>query len=68
MKTRGDVIAEYASAFGKPDRMKEAAAVLLERMAFLFSIAAVEEDMKICCIAEEIDNIICGYMEGGARA
>ncbi len=64
MKTRKDAIAEYANAFGENDGFMSAAAILYRTMEDLFSMN-VSEDLKIQCVAEQIDNILCGHREAG---
>lgn len=62
MKTRKDAIIEYANAFREDDGFMSAATMLYRAMEHLFSMN-VSEDLKIRCVAEQIDNILCGHRE-----
>lgn len=64
MKTRKDVITEYANAFREDEGFMSAAAILYRTMKTLFSLN-VSEDIKIRCAAEQIDDILCGHREAG---
>lgn len=64
MKTRKDSIIEYANAFREDDGFMSAAAILYRTMEDLFSLD-VSEDLKIRCVAEQIDDILCGHAEAG---
>lgn len=63
VKTRAQAIAEYADAFRKENNNIAAARILYGKLEQLFSSGRVDKEMKIRCIAEEIDHIICGYKE-----
>lgn len=68
MKTRGEAISEYAVALKKEDGNMEVASILYEKLTWLFSGEhKMSEEMKIRCIAEEIDNILCGYARRDER-
>lgn len=68
MKTRGEAINEYAEAFRKEDGNIAAARILHEKLTWLLSSErTMSEEMKIRCIAEEIEHIICGYARRDER-
>lgn len=57
MQTRGEVIEEYAEAFKDGTEGNR----LLETVNVISSLKCSDED-KSCCLREEIDHIICGYL------
>lgn len=67
MKTRGQEISEYAEAFGRDKSNMEAARILYEKLEYVFSHKEMSKEMKIRCVAEEIDNIVCGNMDAQNR-
>lgn len=58
MQTRGDIIDKYRVAFQNGTEGK----CLLETIRILNDLHCSNED-KERCLREEIDHIICGYME-----
>ena len=73
MKSRSEVIEEYSDALTSENGNIEAAEILYARMEYLFSSDFISEEIKIRCIAEEIDNIICAsnisrYTEKGGAS
>ena len=62
-KTRGDVISSYADAFRKDPTFKKSAEILCTLVEKMESSKYFTENQKIICLAEEIDNILCGYAE-----
>ena len=62
MKTRRDAINAYKMAFKDGTEGIQ----LLKTMSLLNSLDCSDED-KAKCLREEIDHIICGYLEAGAN-
>lgn len=65
MKTRGEAILAYSEAFKRENGDREAAAILYQKMKWLFSSDFISEEIKIRCIAEEMDHILCASREAG---
>ncbi len=71
MKSRSEAIKEYSDALMSENGDMEAAEILYKRMEWLFSADFISRKIKLLCIAEEIDDIICASQiscraEGGA--
>lgn len=63
MRTRGEIIESYTEAFRKDSTCMEAARALYGRIGRLLSVGnGLSDETKVRCLAEEIDNILCGYM------
>lgn len=65
--TRGEAIKEYENALEKDSNLIEVASIFYKKILQLFSCECANEEMRIRCIAEEIDNILCANERGRAK-
>ncbi len=62
-KTRGEAISAYANAFREDSTGKKAAEILYGLFETLASLEGMGKECKIFYLKEEIDDILCGYIE-----
>lgn len=64
MKIREEMIAAYARAFREESNSLEDARILYQSIKQIIPLEErFGEECVLRCLSEEIENIICGYME-----